>query len=124
MIPEIHTTPYMKQYTFQGPQTAFRAELVALKEAILEGTRSENEYTIIYTDCLSAMYGMLKWKRLPNRMKYHNHRDIISEILQLIDEHPEKHFIIHKVKSHVGITGNEIADEGAKNATIKEKEIG
>jgi ribonuclease HI len=118
-----HQNAKAKIFQFDGAQNSYRAELVALREATKEGAEHTSATDIhVYTDCLSGLYGILKWKRLPNRMRTHPHKNLIKEICDIATNAPDKTFYYHKVAAHTGIEGNEIADECAKSATISDGE--
>jgi len=116
-----------KSYTFVGPQNAQRGELIGLRECLREIKRQlkhdvpnhttyQNTTIKIYTDSLSSLYQILRWCTNPNSMKYHIHKPIVKEIMDLANEiNLNIHFA--KVESHTGIRGNEKADEYATRAT-------
>jgi len=83
--------------------TINRAELVAIKEALGAG------YTHIATDSLASIYQVKNMIFYPQRMKEHRHHHLLTAIKNIIVSRqlPTHMF---KVKSHIGIIGNEIAD--------------
>jgi exonuclease III/ribonuclease HI len=94
--------------------TINRAELaaidVALKEA-MQQTDSPPEIHIA-TDSLASIYQVRRANTRPQDMKEHRHLNIIENIARAISSSTS---IVHlwKVRSHIGIVGNEIADETA-----------
>jgi ribonuclease HI len=94
--------------------TINRAELaaidVALKEA-LQNTASPPEIHIA-TDSLASIYQIRRANTRPQDQKEHRHLKIIEGIAGAISSSTS---IVHlwKVRSHIGIVGNEIADETA-----------
>ncbi len=94
--------PAIKSYPFDN--TINRAELVPVMEAISRG------YTHIATDSLSTLYQVKKIAHQPQAMNEHRHLLLHKKIAELILEKNQP-IHIYKVKSHIGIVGNEIADE-------------
>ena len=97
-------------FTFIGPQTVPRAELIAIRESLRLATEKHRNKTIyVYSDSLTSLYLILRWIHKPNTLKHHLFRPILEEIGQLLDAHVGD---IHlcKVKAHSDIFGNEIAD--------------
>jgi ribonuclease HI len=84
--------------------TINRAELIAVKHAIQLG------YTHIATDSLTTLYQVRKMNRSPQSMQEHRHLQLHRELSQSIQQANEC-IHIYKVKSHIGIIGNELADE-------------
>ena len=112
-------------FTFDGPQSALRAELFGIQEATrlaLEEQKPAN----IFTDSLTSLYLLQRWARSPNTLKHHVHRKILQNIMGLADSHPYP-IKFGKAKAHIGIPGNEIADRLAQGATqdfSKERALG
>lgn len=84
--------------------TINRAELAAIHTAVSHGC------TNIATDSLSSIYQIQRYALRPQDMQEHRHQRLIGSIIEIIksSQHP---IHIYKVKSHIGIVGNEIADE-------------
>ena len=96
--------------------TINRAELVALLHAIKYGA------TDIATDSLCSIHQIRKQMQRPQDMADHKHATLLHELSQQIAESPAQ-VHIWKVKSHVGIVGNEIADEIAKQVARGEADM-
>jgi len=86
--------------------TINRAELAGIATAIQKG------HVNIATDSLASMFQCQKMNNRPQDMKEHRHHNIIQHIIRTAAASPSP---IHlwKVKSHIGIVGNEWADEVA-----------
>jgi len=101
-----------------GPQamqnTINRAELVGILTALQQGL------TRVLTDSACSIYQIHKHLTRPQDHHQHQHRTLLGEIVKIIRDSP-KQVYIGKVKSHVGIVGNEEADEIAV-AVAKGKE--
>jgi ribonuclease HI len=66
----------------------------------------------IATDSLASMYQIRRWNTRPQDMREHRHLTLIEQIGRRIASSPVP-IHIWKVKSHIGIVGNEIADAAA-----------
>src|SRR3569833_2128987 len=55
----------------------------------------------------------------PNALYEHKHRELLLDIVQQIQNSAFPHIYMYKVKSHIGIVGNEYADKLAKKAAIE-----
>jgi ribonuclease HI len=92
--------------------TINRAELAAIKVAVdmaLTETGTDTEVHIA-TDSLASMYQIQKAMARPQDITEHRHLLLIKQIVQSIqDSACTVH--IWKVKSHIGIVGNEAADQ-------------
>ncbi len=96
--------------------TIQRAEMVGVKHALsVAHTHSKR---IIATDSLCAMYMISKHLRCPSLHKESKHLGILDAAVKAIAEslRAGQHIQIIKVKSHIGIKGNEEADRLAHDA--------
>ena len=96
--------------------TINRAELVAILVALRECRPDMNE--CIATDSRCSMQKIAKHLRLPSATKDDCHRPLVDEIARLIVQRARAgvETSIVKVKSHIGINGNEMADKLANEA--------
>lgn len=105
------------------PTTNQRAELLAIKDVLIEIDNSSNFDTyLILSDSLYAINCITKWLQKWERNGYLNvknepvhNRDIIEECVQLYNQIENKVFLEH-VRGHQGNEGNEEADRLAKQA--------
>jgi ribonuclease HI len=97
-----------------------RAELVAILASLTDDAcMDENPHAVhIYTDSLASIHAIHNAIFRPQRVHRKLHSDLVGEIARLIINRAAvgSHTHMHKVKSHVGIEGNEIADSTAKAA--------
>ena len=103
---------------YLGPDTSFNvyvAEVTAVKLAteILRASDKEYDKCIIYADSQAAMKGIAKPARQSGQA-------IIEEVLECIEslqnEQPNLSICLKWIPGHMGIMGNEKADEAAKKA--------
>jgi ribonuclease HI len=109
-----------------GVNTINRAELaaidIALQTALADAAAEPNIH--IATDSLASIYQVRKANTRPQDLREHRHLNIINKIAKAIESHTG---VVHlwKVRSHIGIVGNEIADETAvavSNGVVAEDE--
>jgi hypothetical protein len=62
------------------------------------------------------MYQIYRQLHRPQDHEFHRHKQLLEDIVQLVTESAQA-VQLYKVKSHIGMVGNEIADELAKAAT-------
>ena len=87
-------------YTFDGEQSILRAELIGIRQAVILGTRLLQETMLdtlnIFTDSLCSLQLLTRMKLRPNTLRYHTHRNLLNDILNLIHNNPLIH--IHSRK--------------------------
>ena len=92
--------------------TINRAELAAIEVAVDEALAQTNTGLEIHiaTDSLSSIFQVRRANTRPQDMNEHRHFNVITSIAEKIGS---SGCTIHlwKVRSHIGIVGNEIADE-------------
>jgi ribonuclease HI len=93
--------------------TINRAELAAIHTAleVTGSTRTARNTPLqIATDSLTSMYQVMKQVTKPQDMKEHRHATLLSSIANNV-RNMDRPVHIWKVKSHIGIFGNEVADQ-------------
>eukprot|EP00775_Hariotina_reticulata_P006532 gene6532-biopygen8330 len=75
-------------------------------------THSSSSVLNIATDSLASMYQIWKWITRPQDLREHRHASILHDICRIAEASPVP-IHIWKVKSHIGIVGNEKADRAA-----------
>ena len=101
-----------------GPvHTINRAELIAIYMALDQWREDSN--LVIATDSANAMKGINRQLRNPQQLKYHVHKYLLKAIGDVLIERARLGLqsSIIKVKSHIGVQGNTIADAVAGEAT-------
>jgi ribonuclease HI len=95
--------------------TIQRAELAGIVTAleIGDGCRWPDGSVHIATDSLASIYALAKHTRQPQDTWEHPHLNILQQFKQLLQDTLGK-VHVHKVKAHIGIIGNELADLAAK----------
>ena len=100
----------------------YRAELVAIHASLTHAHTSLPTLPAralhLYTDSLSSIQAIRRALYSPQSSVRKLHTGLVTEIAELIllRARNNLHTHIHKVKSHVGIEGNELADKHAKKA--------
>ena len=92
--------------------STLQTELVAISKALQHAATQHNKSIIIHTDSKSAMQAL---QHSQPRDNVH----IITSILAQLQEFQSQNrpVVLHWIPSHVGIGGNDVADEAAKAAT-------
>ena len=118
--PDENRTLYIDPHGHGPSNTINRAELSAIHMALR--TFPVNQQLQIYTDSLCSMQLIRKVLYNPRACKLHVHGHILMDIRDAIvtRAHEGETIYFDKVKSHTGIQGNEIADQAAKAAALRE----
>ena len=72
-----------RSYAFAGVQNAFRAELIAIRQALRDAAPKNTKPVVIFTDSLTALYNVIKYWERPHLLRHHHERPIIEEIVKL-----------------------------------------
>ena len=96
--------------------TGFRAELVGIHSSLCAFEKAEHRYVL--SDCASAIQAVEASLLRPHEKGYHHHRPLLQAICHGIADTDRRgwHTVIRKVRAHVGIEGNELAEWHAKFA--------
>ncbi|GBM34675.1 hypothetical protein AVEN_191834-1 [Araneus ventricosus] len=99
-------------FQIHSSSSIFTAEITAILHALSEISSGPPDNFIIYSDSLSALESMTSLHRFSHPLTFN--------ILELHDHLTFKGFsiLLCWIPSHVGIPGNELADNLAKSATI------
>ena len=109
-------------YAFAGVQNAYRAELIAIRQALRCAVPTGTQPVVIFTDSLTAMYNAIKYWERPHMLRYHHELPIIEEIVRLASDLGGGVSLV-KVRAHTGVPGNEIADAAAGLAATGSEDI-
>jgi ribonuclease HI len=106
----IETSEEKFEYRIDKKNAIMNGELLGILQAI-KLTKNRNQDIVIFSDSKSSLQLLIK--------SFHQHTDNchVEKILSFIMEKIKHKIKIQWVPSHVGINGNEIADELAKNGT-------
>ena len=100
--------------------TINRAELSGIHQALKSGRSQSATSLDIYTDSGCSLSLILRTLNSPWTLRDSKHLHLLHDILAELRERAEggklTHF--HKVRSHIGIDGNERADNGANRAAL------
>ena len=90
--------------------------LVALTKAG-KSSHSHTNMTIL-TDSLTSLHLIRKAMRSPMQIAGHKHEDLLDAIVDALIHRSDAQLSTHigKVRAHIGIHGNEMADQGANQA--------
>lgn len=102
----------------EGPtDTIMRAELAAIFHTLRDIAPAGGNCTI-FTDIQASIHLLVRALRRPHTLELHPHRPLLMQMAELLVQRANSSLQTHilKVPAHTGITGNEAADEGAKEA--------
>ena len=107
----VHSTNYTACWRTSNNASTMQTELIAIAEALRYTATNEDRPVVIHCDSLSALQALQQTKIKQNR-------NLISNIHLLINQHKAQHrsITINWIPSHIGIPGNEKADELAKQS--------
>ena len=105
----VYSRNFTGSWRTSNSASTMQTELIAIKEALKHSIQNQNENITIHTDCKSAMQAL-------QQLKVKENKSLISDIQQLLYQHKLAHrqVTINWIPSHIGIPGNEKADELAK----------
>lgn len=93
--------------------TAVRAELAAILHAVRHVQPDQD--IVILTDCMTAIWNLIRMLEQPEHFRVHKHKHLISYIVQKLRMQTRRVTIL-KVRAHAGMAGNEMADKVATGA--------
>jgi ribonuclease HI len=98
--------------------TINRAELSAIHMALQHGDLAAQPTVTLYTDSLCSIQLINQALYRPEELRTHKHHTLLANVATLLQARTQLglHTAIRKVKSHIGIQGNELADQGANRA--------
>ena len=103
----------------KGPTlTINRAELSGIHQAIVHSESASSHALHIYTDSSCSLHLLTRIINSPWTLRDSKHFLLLNEILEALKSRAERgtHTHFHKVRSHIGVAGNEMADKGAGRA--------
>jgi len=116
-LPSSDITYLIKPGGTRETKTIMRAELAAIYAALLHilQRRPSVKAASIFTDSLASIYLIQRVLRAPSTLLENKHFPLLRRIRLLLLTGARSGVLVHfqKVKSHIGISGNEAADVGA-----------
>jgi len=117
-IPTI-TTIYIDAAGTEETRTITRAEMVAIHTALT--TFSTHDRLGIFTDSLSSLQATRHHHTNPGATsanRYHHHKLLLDSITDLLETRRLSGLrtTLHKIRAHINIRGNDLADAAAKPA--------
>ena len=105
----VYSSRYTACWRTTDTASTMQTELIAMKQALTYSLENEEGPITIHTDCKSAMQALQQNKIKENKV-------LIKDILYLLHQHKNtnRHVTINWIPSHIGIPGNDKADELAK----------
>ena len=105
----VHSNNYSGCWRTTDTASTMQTELIALKQALLHSIANENGPVTIHTDCKSAVQAL-------QTIKVKENKALIMDIRALLYQHKtsNRQVTINWIPSHIGIIGNDKADELAK----------
>ncbi|XP_066989234.1 uncharacterized protein [Macrobrachium rosenbergii] len=106
----VHSNNFTACWRVSNNASTMQTELVAIKQALVYSLENEEGPVIIHTDSKSSMQALQQPKNKENKA-------LIADIKSMLYQHTERGrpVTLNWIPSHIGITGNEKADELAKS---------
>ena len=116
------TTLYIDVAGIEETRIIMRAELVAIHTALT--TFSTHEWIGIFTDSLSSLQSIRHHNTNPGTTSaklYHHHRVLLDSITDLLETRRGSGLssTLHKIRAHINIRGNDLANAAAKRAVTQ-----
>jgi ribonuclease HI len=109
-----NTTTYIDASGQEETQTIMRAKLVAIYFALNKYKHSQ--LLGIFTESQTSLHAIQNELQRPSRTAYHHHKPLITAIIDSLLYRAELGLptILHKIREHTNIRGNNLADAAAK----------
>ena len=117
-----YTTIYIEARGTDETRTLMRAELVAIYTAL--DKFATHEWVRIFTNSLSSLHAIRHRYTYPGicgPRHYHRHFLLLSRTTDLLEERRMQgsRTTLHKIRAHINIRGNDLADTAAKMAVAQ-----
>ena len=105
----VYSNNYTGCWRITDTASTMQTELIALKQALLHSIEKEKGPVTVHTDCKSAVQAL-------QTIKVKENKSLIMDIRRLLYQHKimNRQVTINWIPSHIGIIGNDKADELAK----------
>jgi ribonuclease HI len=109
-----NTTTYIDASGQEETHTIMRAELAAIHVAL--NVHKHDPWLGIFTDSKTSLHAIQNELQRPSHTTYHHHKPLIAAIVDSLISRSELGLttILHKIRGHTNIKGNELADVAAK----------
>ncbi len=96
-----------------------RAELAAIHVALT--VHKHDPWLGIFTDSKTSLHAIQNELQRPSHTTYHQHKPLIAAIVDSLLYRAELGLItiLHKIKGHTNIKGNDLADADAKKSRLQ-----
>jgi ribonuclease HI len=100
-----------------------RAELVAIQVAL--NTYKDDPWIGIFTDSQTSLHAIQNELHRPSHTIYHHHKPLITAIVKSLQYRIRLGLatILHKIRGHTQINGNDLADAAAKRVVTAFEDI-
>jgi ribonuclease HI len=100
-----------------------RAELVAIQVAL--NTYKDDPWVGIFTDSQTSLHAIQNELHRPSHIAYHHHKALITAIVNSLQDRIRLGLatILHKIRGHPNINGNDLADASARRVVASFENI-
>jgi ribonuclease HI len=118
-----NTTTYIDASGQDETHTITRAELVAIQVAL--NTCKDDPWIGIFTDSQTSLHAIQNDLHRPSHTAYHHHKPLITVIVSSIQYRIRLSLptILHRIRGHTNIRGNDLEDAAAKRVVRAFKDI-
>ncbi len=109
-----NTTTYIDASGQDETHTIMRAEIVAIQVAL--NTYKDDPWVGIFTDSQTSLHAIQNELLRPSHTAYHHHKPLITAIVNSLQYKIRLGLpiILHKIRGHTNINGNDLTDGVAK----------
>jgi hypothetical protein len=100
-----------------------RAELTTIYVAL--DTYKDYPWMGIFTDSQTSLHAIRNELQRPSHIEYHHHKPLIATIFTLLQYRMNRNLptVLHKIRSHTNIRGNDLVDAAAKRVVSAFEDI-
>ena len=118
-----NTTTYIGASGQDETYTIVRAELVAIQVAL--SIYKDDPWIGIFTDSQTSLHAIQNELQRPSNTTYHHHKPPIAAVVNLLQYRISLGLptILHKIRGHTKINGNDLADAAANRVVTSFEDI-